>query len=82
MIATMTDLTRFATNACLTAVALRNAIFGFDKTSLANNDECPTTKTFCALFAAVASGVIYPIGTLDMCRKNIGFSASTLIPSS
>ena len=47
----MTDLTRFATNACLTAVALRNAIFGFDKTSLANNDECPTTKTFCALFA-------------------------------
>lgn len=77
----MTDPTRFATNACFKAMALRKAIFGFDNTSLANNDECPTTKTFLALLAAEASGVMYPIGTLDMCLKNTGFSASTPMPN-
>lgn len=78
----ISDLTRFAVRACFTAFARRRLILGFDNTSLANNDECPTTNTVFALIAALATGVRYPIGTLDICLKKIGSNTSTLTPKS
>jgi hypothetical protein len=77
----MCDLTRFDRKACFTAFARRKLMLGFDSTSLANKDEWPTTKTFFALFAALATGAKYPMGTLDMCRKKMGSNTSTLIPT-